>query len=252
MDALARLIERDGEEVVVLVRAATTTARASARRRARAAVRRAARGRGAGERGARRPAAARARPVGGGPRSGWSARSTGSCTARPRSRSSCRWSRRAQINVRRRGAGDRAGTRDRGARVATAHRARLDCVRQRSPRGRVRRGGPRRGPGASATPTSAPSTRPSGCCAAPRSCRWRSRGRASSSDTAPAAGRPVFNVLYWPMRAFERGLLAEVPARADSIVDFVPVDYVTDGMLALLDDEAALGSIQPRGGRAAR
>ena len=39
------------------------------------------------------------------------------------------------------------------------------------------------------------------------------------------------------MRAFERGLLDEVPAREDSIVDFVPVDYVTDGIVALLDDE---------------
>jgi thioester reductase-like protein len=52
----------------------------------------------------------------------------------------------------------------------------------------------------------------------------------------------AFNVLYWPMRAFERGLLDEVPAREDSIVDFVPVDYVTDGILALLDDEAASGT----------
>jgi len=52
----------------------------------------------------------------------------------------------------------------------------------------------------------------------------------------------AFNVLYWPMRAFERGLLEEVPARADSIVDFVPVDYVTDGILALLDDEDARGT----------
>lgn len=52
----------------------------------------------------------------------------------------------------------------------------------------------------------------------------------------------AFNVLYWPMRAFERGLLREVPAREDSIVDFVPVDYVTDGVLALLDDEDACGT----------
>jgi thioester reductase-like protein len=52
----------------------------------------------------------------------------------------------------------------------------------------------------------------------------------------------AFNVLYWPMRAFERGLLNEVPAREDSIVDFVPVDYVTDGLLALLDDETASGT----------
>jgi nucleoside-diphosphate-sugar epimerase len=52
----------------------------------------------------------------------------------------------------------------------------------------------------------------------------------------------AFNVLYWPMRAFERGLLKEVPAREESIVDFVPIDYVTDGMLALLDDETARGT----------
>ncbi len=62
---------------------------------------------------------------------------------------------------------------------------------------------------------------------------------------------PVFNVLYWPMRAFERGLLEEVPAREDSIVDFVPVDYVTDGILALLGDERATGTYNlVAGGRA--
>ena len=53
---------------------------------------------------------------------------------------------------------------------------------------------------------------------------------------------PVFNVLYWPMRAFERGLLDELPAREDSIVDFVPVDYVTDGIMVLLDDDEAHGT----------
>lgn len=53
---------------------------------------------------------------------------------------------------------------------------------------------------------------------------------------------PAFNVIYWPMRAFERGLLEEVPARPDSIVDFVPVDYVTDGIVALLEDEGARGA----------
>jgi thioester reductase-like protein len=52
---------------------------------------------------------------------------------------------------------------------------------------------------------------------------------------------PVFNVIYWPMRAFERGLLEEVPARRDSIVDFIPVDYVTDGIVALLEEESARG-----------
>jgi thioester reductase-like protein len=52
---------------------------------------------------------------------------------------------------------------------------------------------------------------------------------------------PAFNVIYWPIRAAERGLLREVPARPDSIVDFVPVDYVTDGIIALLDDPQAEG-----------
>jgi thioester reductase-like protein len=81
------------------------------------------------------------------------------------------------------------------------------------------------------------------------------RAAAASEDLPLAVARPsivvghslsgwtsAFNVLYWPMRAFERGLLQEVPARADSIVDFVPVDYVTAGVLALLDDEAAVGT----------
>jgi thioester reductase-like protein len=53
---------------------------------------------------------------------------------------------------------------------------------------------------------------------------------------------PAFNVIYWPIRAFERGLLEEVPARPDSIVDFVPVDYVTDGVLGLLDHAEAHGT----------
>jgi thioester reductase-like protein len=53
---------------------------------------------------------------------------------------------------------------------------------------------------------------------------------------------PAFNVIYWPMRAFERGLLTRLPARADSIVDFVPVDYVTDGVLALLEQPQAGGT----------
>jgi thioester reductase-like protein len=53
---------------------------------------------------------------------------------------------------------------------------------------------------------------------------------------------PAFNVIYWPIRAFERGLLEEVPARADSIVDFVPVDYVSDVVVGLLDDAEAHGT----------
>jgi nucleoside-diphosphate-sugar epimerase len=39
---------------------------------------------------------------------------------------------------------------------------------------------------------------------------------------------PAFNVVYWPMQAFARGLLHEVPADPDGVVDLVPVDYVID------------------------
>ena len=39
-----------------------------------------------------------------------------------------------------------------------------------------------------------------------------------------------FNVLYWPLRAFSRGLIAAVPARAAGHVDVVPVDYVADAI----------------------
>jgi long-chain acyl-CoA synthetase len=37
---------------------------------------------------------------------------------------------------------------------------------------------------------------------------------------------PAFNVVYWPLQAFSRGLLAEVPADPDGLVDMVPVDHV--------------------------
>jgi thioester reductase-like protein len=45
---------------------------------------------------------------------------------------------------------------------------------------------------------------------------------------------PTFNVLYWPLRAFSRGLFAAVPALPDGRVDVVPVDYVADALVHLL------------------
>ena len=36
----------------------------------------------------------------------------------------------------------------------------------------------------------------------------------------------AFNVLYWPMQAFARGVMKDVPADPAGIVDIVPVDYV--------------------------
>jgi nucleoside-diphosphate-sugar epimerase len=46
---------------------------------------------------------------------------------------------------------------------------------------------------------------------------------------------PAFNVLYWPLRAFARGLFDQVPARPDGRVDVVPVDYVADGIARLCE-----------------
>jgi thioester reductase-like protein len=71
---------------------------------------------------------------------------------------------------------------------------------------------------------------------------------AEADDLAPAVVRPsivmgesdsgwtpTFNVLYWPLRAFSRRLFDTVPAVAHARVDVVPVDYVADGIVYLLD-----------------
>ena len=50
---------------------------------------------------------------------------------------------------------------------------------------------------------------------------------------------PAFNVLYWPLRAFSRGMFSEVPALADGHVDVVPIDYVADGLVHLLGGREA-------------
>jgi thioester reductase-like protein len=46
---------------------------------------------------------------------------------------------------------------------------------------------------------------------------------------------PAFNVLYWPLRAFSRGIFQRVPALAEGRVDVVPVDYVADAIMHLLE-----------------
>jgi nucleoside-diphosphate-sugar epimerase len=48
---------------------------------------------------------------------------------------------------------------------------------------------------------------------------------------------PAFNVLYWPLRAFARGLFERVPAKPDGRVDVVPVDYVADGIFKLIESD---------------
>ena len=53
----------------------------------------------------------------------------------------------------------------------------------------------------------------------------------------------AFNVIYWPMRAFSRGLMDEVAIDPDGVADIVPIDYVADGLMALLDDPQVGGTI---------
>jgi thioester reductase-like protein len=75
---------------------------------------------------------------------------------------------------------------------------------------------------------------------------------ATADDLAPAVARPsivmgdsrsgwtpVFNVLYWPLRAFSRGLFDQVPAPPDARVDVVTVDYVAEALVRLLDRSEA-------------
>ena len=71
---------------------------------------------------------------------------------------------------------------------------------------------------------------------------------SAATDLQPAIARPsivmgesdsgwtpAFNVLYWPLRAFSRGLFDEIPALPSAHVDIVPVDYVADALVRLLD-----------------
>ena len=62
---------------------------------------------------------------------------------------------------------------------------------------------------------------------------------------------PAFNVLYWPIRAFSRGLFEEVPARPEALVDVVPVDYVADALVYLLEDTSSSGVVNLVSGREA-
>ena len=62
---------------------------------------------------------------------------------------------------------------------------------------------------------------------------------------------PAFNVLYWPIRAFSRGLFTEVPARPEALVDVVPVDYVADALVFLLEHSSSSGVVNLVSGREA-
>jgi thioester reductase-like protein len=51
----------------------------------------------------------------------------------------------------------------------------------------------------------------------------------------------AFNVLYWPLRAFARGLYPAVPAIPSSRVDAVSIDYVADAIYELCRSDAGIG-----------
>ncbi len=51
----------------------------------------------------------------------------------------------------------------------------------------------------------------------------------------------AFNVLYWPLRAFARGLYPAVPAIPSAPVDVVSIDYVADAIHALCESSAGVG-----------
>ena len=54
---------------------------------------------------------------------------------------------------------------------------------------------------------------------------------------------PVFNVIYWPLRAFSRGLMDEVPVDPDGFADIVSIDYVASALIALLELDGANGNV---------
>jgi thioester reductase-like protein len=53
---------------------------------------------------------------------------------------------------------------------------------------------------------------------------------------------PAFNVIYFPLQAFARGLFPNVPGEADARLDIVPVDTVADALLELLVGEVRVGA----------
>jgi long-chain acyl-CoA synthetase len=45
---------------------------------------------------------------------------------------------------------------------------------------------------------------------------------------------PAFNVIYWPLQAYSRGLFDPIPGQASAPIDIVPVDVVANALLELL------------------
>jgi thioester reductase-like protein len=54
---------------------------------------------------------------------------------------------------------------------------------------------------------------------------------------------PAFNVIYWPLRAFSRGLMDEVPVDPLGVADIVSIDYVAEALIALLELDEVSGNV---------
>ena len=52
-----------------------------------------------------------------------------------------------------------------------------------------------------------------------------------------------FNMMYWPLKIYARGLWRTVPGYPDAVLDIVPVDYVAAAVARLAFDPAAIGSV---------
>jgi long-chain acyl-CoA synthetase len=61
----------------------------------------------------------------------------------------------------------------------------------------------------------------------------------------------TFNVIYWPLQAFARGLFTEIPADPEGIIDLVPVDYVAEVIEAALFEPGAAGAFHAVAGERA-
>ncbi|MBA3748068.1 MAG: SDR family oxidoreductase, partial [Solirubrobacterales bacterium] len=53
---------------------------------------------------------------------------------------------------------------------------------------------------------------------------------------------PAFNVIYWPLQAFARGLFDAIPGDPDAAIDIVPVDVVADALLELVGGPVRCGT----------
>jgi len=67
----------------------------------------------------------------------------------------------------------------------------------------------------------------------------------------PSGWTSTFNVIYWPLQAFARGLFTEIPADPEGIMDIVPVDYVAELIEAALYAPEAAGAFHAVAGEQA-